>query len=276
MTPENPDHYKYMPRRPGEEPEQPEASPEPLATEAPLQQEAPAEAPQEAADAVAAPETEPTDEGRETDRSLWSTALKAFLQPFYWVLNPFLAATYASLLIFLLSVLAITAPGAATPYTLTVFGATCLFPVVAIMVLKAVGAIHSSTLRSRRDRVFPYVLELVGMSAVTLFFAYKGAPQWLIDVFIGATVTVALNFVINFRWRISCHCSAAAALTGVFFAINRDGLPHEALGWWVMGAAIAAGIAGSGAILIGNHRLRDVLLGYLTGFLPVILFGLIR
>ena len=198
MTPENPDHYKYMPRRPGEEPEGELQTPSvPITEDVEVIEEILVEE-AEVQENQVNPVSPDGSHGSENAERILTGALS----PFYWIFNPFMAATYASLLIFLLSILAITAPGAATVYTLTVFGATCLFPIIAIFVLKAAGAVSSVTLQTRRDRVFPYMLEIVGMGAMALFFAYKGAPQWLTDVFIGATATVAINFAINFFWRI--------------------------------------------------------------------------
>lgn len=287
---ENPDHYKYMPRPQGapEETERTDNSAETDAATIVTTPPAPEPEPSiqkstahehifhESGDGAATThESEDLmDDWRPTD----SLAIisRGVLKFFYDFFNPLLIPTYATILIFELSVLAIVAPEAGLPYSLTVFGATCVLPLIAFSVLRMVGAVNSISLEGRKERTFPYLIEILGTGAMTLFFLFKGAPNWLWLIYCGATATVLLNLLINFRIRVSNHCSAVAGLLAVLIVINNDGLPLPMLGWWAIGTVILGGILGTGAVLLGKHSLKDVAIGYATGFLPIILFTLIK
>lgn len=266
MTPQdNPDHYKYMPRRTDDPVEIEEIVT--VVKEPVLESEVQAES------------TQPPKEVKNEEINLpWGvqTVCKGILKFFYDFFNPLLIPAYATILIFELSVLAIIVPKGAPSYTLTVCGATCVIPLFALFILRRLGSISSIGLELKSDRVFPYVIEILALGGMTLFFLFKGASPWIWLIYCGATITVFLNLLINFRLRISCHCSAIAALLAVLIAINGDGIPHASLGWWAIGAVIVAGFIGSGAIILGRHRLSEVVLGYATGFLPIILLTLIR
>lgn len=195
---------------------------------------------------------------------------------FYDVFNPFLIPTYVTLLLFELTILGVSAPGAALPYTLTVFGATCIVPVVVLVFLRKFGVVSTLGLDSKRDRFFPYVVTLLTMGAMALLFVLRGAPSWLWTVYIGGCATILINMIVNFRLKVSNHASAIAGMLAVLIVIQWQGMPIHQLGWWAIGAAVMCGVIGTGALLVGRHRLIDVLVGYVTGFLPIILFALIK
>ena len=209
------------------------------------------------------------DEGPEIDFNLAGRLL-------YGLFSPLTVPTIVCLLIFLLSVLVLIVPGAVVPYGLTVFGATCVVPSIALVILQRVGVVRSLRMFSRQERVVPYVIEFMALGGVTLFFLFKGAHPWIWTIYCGATALTLINFLINFRMRICCHCSATAALVAALLVINSQGVPQTPLFWWVAGAVLIAGYTGSAAVIYGGHSLKEVMAGYATGFLSIILFGLIH
>lgn len=199
-----------------------------------------------------------------------------FLRVLYAFFSPFLAPTIATLWLFNLTVIQLMHPGSAAPYALTVLGATCIVPVIAILILLKVGAIKSVDILRRRERILPYCLQIIALGAVTFFFLYQGAPYWLWTVFCGAAAVGAANLILNFFLRVSNHCSAMAGLVAVLLVISRYGMPVHPLTWWVIGTIAAGGVAGAFAIIVGRHSVWEVLAGYATGFLGIFLFTLIH
>lgn len=194
----------------------------------------------------------------------------------YALLSPLAAPTVATLWIFLLSLIRVVVPEAWKPYTLTVFGATCVVPLLLLFVLSKAGVVSSMDSLRRRERLSLYIVELVAFGLLTWFFAYKGAAPWVWTVFCGAAAVTLANLVINRYIRISNHCSAMAGLLAVLIVINREGVPQEPLLWWVVGTAAAIGFVGTVAMTLGRHTITEVLAGYATGFLGIILMSLIH
>lgn len=292
----NPDHLKYMPHQPGEEEtrnvssDSPPPLPEHVVNASRLEE---VESQPEKVDAKSDKQEYEKTESRDgnmayrsdvkkeeqdeaTSKLLdsWAnTALAAFIYNF---LSPLIIPTIATLFIFLLSLLAVVAPLASLPYSLTVFGATCLLPGIAFIILLKTGFIHSYQLTDRSDRVIPYVIEFLVFGAMAIFFIFKGASPWIWTIFCGGSAIAMINMLINFRMRISNHCSAMAALLAVLIVIQTYGVPPFPLFWWLVGTALFCGIIGSLAIIRGKHSLWEVLAGYATGFLSIILFSLIH
>lgn len=281
----NPDHYKYMPHLPGEE--KPEQQPESAEEEIVVVEET-----------VTVEETAPVDNQRNETKepsvakesgapsavlpfendvytSINADSLPA-LKVVYNIFSPLLVPTYITLFIFLFSVLALIAPGAAAPYALTVFGASGVVPAIALYVLLKIGAIDSLSMRDKSERMVPYIIEFLVLGGLTLFFIFKGAAPWLWTIFCGGTAVVLLNFFINFRIRISGHCSAMGALIAALIVIQMYGAPQHPLFWWMVGAFFFTGLVGTAAMIVGRHSIWEVLAGYATGFLGIILFSLIN
>ena len=286
----NPDHLKYMPHA-SEETTEPDTSAVSVAEEIIVEstEETPVRDIEEniagqtvdkedihAADITdknLAEKREKEDELSRTLETVSNSALAGFIYGFF---SPLVVPTIAALFIFLLSLLIVMAPGAALPYTLTVFGATCLLPGTAIYILYKTGFIHTLRLTGRTERIIPYVIEFLVLGAMAIFFICKGGAPWIWTVFCGGAAIALVNMAINFRMRISNHCSSIAALLAVLIVIQTYGLPPFPLFWWVAGTAFFTGVIGSLSIIRGRHTLAEVLAGYATGFLGIILFSLIH
>lgn len=195
---------------------------------------------------------------------------------FYDIFNPFLIPAYVTLLLFELSVLKLTNPMAALSYTLTVLGATCVVPVVVLVFLRKMGVISSLGMTDRNERTLPYIVSLLTLAAMTVLMVFRQAPAWVWTVYVGGCATILINLFVNYRIKVCNHASGIAAVLAMFVALQLHGLPVVQLGWWVIATVLLCGLIGTAAMVVGRHCLLDVLIGYATGFLPIVLFSLIK
>lgn len=270
----NPEHYKYMPQQevPQQEVPQPEV-PKPEIPASPAMAESAVGADPMEARSQTLEEPEP-DYIEVVKQPEWFDFLP--VRVLYFLLGPFLAPTIAAWWIFSFSLLKVVVPGAALPYSLTVFGATCIIPAMVVFVLLKIGSIRSVSFLAAKDRTPLYVVMIVAFAALTLFFVNRGASAWLWTIFCGGAVLSAVNFVINYFIRISNHCSAMAALLAVLVVINSASVAVAPLMWWMLATVLAAGFVGSMGMSYGRHSLLEILAGYATGFLSILLISLIR
>ena len=278
---DNSDHYKYMPRSAREEMPEPEVqdehqNPDSDKESADIQSEVPATSYGESSIKKYIDKTKPEVTEKKEEDILVENGEYPLMQLLNFFFSPFLVPTIATWFLFQLSVLHILLPCSTTPYTLTVFGATCVVPGMAIFILLKAGAIRSLQMYSSRERIVPFMLQIIALGAMGLFFLYKGANPWIWTVFCGGAAIGLVNLVLNFFLRVSNHCSAMAALLAVLIVINENGLPQESMLWWLIGVVLCGGISGVIAILAGRHSVWEVMVGYATGFLGIILFSMIH
>ena len=171
---------------------------------------------------------------------------------------------------------AISSPAAAPIYSVTWFGITVILPLIVLRFLRRFRLISDYTLRERDERTLPYVVSLVTLGVLVWFMMSHGAEPWLWTIYVGGCATILINLFVNYRIRVSNHASGVAALLAMFIALQRSGMILFPLGWWVIGTVVVLGVVGTAAMAVGRHRFVDVVVGYLTGFLPIILISLIR
>lgn len=274
MSELNPDHIKYMPPASSSEASEPAEEHSSIAEEL-TPEEVKVEIKEEVV-VVVKEEEQPS----EADSYVTRVEVPHWyefgpVKALYALLSPMLAPTIATWWIFSLSLLKLVVPGAAFPYSVTVFGATCIVPMMVAFVVMRVRGIKSFQFYGRRQRLALYVVEFVAFAALTLFFINRGANAWIWTVFCGAAAVTLANFIINLFYRVSNHCSAMAALLAVLLVINVNSLPTAPLLWWVVGTVAAIGFVGVMAMTLGRHTFWEVFLGYTTGFLGIILMSLI-
>ena len=199
---------------------------------------------------------------------------KGFLSLLLTIFSPILMPLYIIILILELSMLTIAGTATKISFILIVFGICTLLPTLLILVLKRAGYIKNLRITDRKERTLPYSFMFFALGGTALFLAVKGFPSWAWFIYIGGATSVLLNLVINFRWKISSSATAMAALVATMIVIQNSGLPPHDMMWWEIGTILLAGLIGTCSLMERTHSLAQVLAGYATGFLPIILYTL--
>lgn len=151
---------------------------------------------------------------------------------------------------------------------MVVAGLNTLLPMILIAVLRALGVVRDIGLNSRRERLAPYIITILGLGCTVVFLRMQGAPEWMWGTFLGAAVATAICCLVNFWWKISAHATGAAGVIAALVAMGVWGqAPHIA--WWLFGACLLTGLMGSARVFLRRHTDLQVLAGYVVGFCSV-------
>lgn len=263
------DHFDYMPKPEGWVP--------------PSEPERVEEA---AAQAVAgiqavAPSDSEAHEAHESDapvRPEDNTALERFITVcsniLSWMFVPLMMPVYGIILIFSLSFLSYAPFHTKLVFTLIVFGANFLVPMLLVLLLKKMGVIEDIGLNGRRERLIPYIITIVCLAGTALFLYLKMAPLWVAMFYAGGALAALINLLVNFWWKISAHAAGIAGIVAMFIQVIKAGPTADGMTWWIVGAILTAGLLGSARIWLGRHTLLQVLAGSAVGFLSVFLLSL--
>lgn len=187
-----------------------------------------------------------------------------------WVLSPVLMPTYAIIMVLCLSMLSFAPMHSRLIIIAIVFGMTALLPCLAILVLMKYGDVHDAALTRRTDRFIPYVVTGLALLGCGFYLSTTGLPGWVSLFYIGAALAIAVNLVVNFRWKISAHGAGIGGFIAMIMIMNRYGLPHYNLWIWCVGAVIAAGLLGTARVWLGRHTPMQTIMGELAGFAGVL------
>lgn len=186
-----------------------------------------------------------------------------------WVFVPLLMPVYGILLIFSLSFLSLAPFHTKMVFTLIVFGANFLVPMILVFLLKKLGLISDIGLNGRKERLIPYIITIVCLAGTGLFLYLKSAPLWVAMFFEGGALAGLINFLVNFRWKISAHAAGIAGLVAMLIQVVKEGPSAPDMVWWIVSAIVIAGLLGSARVWLGRHTLMQVLAGSAVGFLCV-------
>lgn len=186
-----------------------------------------------------------------------------------WIFVPLLMPTYGILLIFNLSILVLAPTHTKVVYTLVVFGANFLLPMLMVLILKKLKLIDDIGLNGRRERVIPYVITIVCLIGTGWFLYIKGAPLWVSMFFAGGALAGLINMTVNFWWKISAHAAGIAGIVAMLIQVVKEGFPVPGTTLWIAMTIILAGLLCSARVWLGRHTLLQVLAGTAVGFLSV-------
>ncbi len=144
---------------------------------------------------------------------------------------------------------------------------TIFFPLLTVLLLKAVGFIKSIFLKTQRERIIPYVATNLFYFWMYLVFKNQAeVPQILTSFVFGIFLASSLALIANIYFKISMHALGVGALSGLMLIIVFSGLSY-AIFLPAMVVFIIAGLVCTSRLIISDHTPFDIYSGLLIGIL---------
>lgn len=126
----------------------------------------------------------------------------------------------------------------------------------------------------KERRAIPYLISIVSYLSCCYFMAAAHVPRFMGSIIIAALVIQMMCAAINIFINISTHMAAiggvAGALTAFAFIFSFNPV------WWLCLVIIVAGLLGTSRMILRQHSLSEVILGFvlslICSFLSVIIY----
>ncbi len=146
------------------------------------------------------------------------------------------------------------------------------FPLLMIFMYKKLGRISSFNMPLHKERVMPMAMVLLSYVAA-IFLLYKlRVPTVILNYFIGSAAVLLVLALVSYWWKISAHMAgvggfiAASIVLGLYLKLNTS--------FMVVLFFLIAGYVGWSRLYLQAHSNMQLLAGFLTGFLIIILFSI--
>src|SRR5690606_38496695 len=144
-----------------------------------------------------------------------------------------------------------------------VFIGTAFFPIISVLLMKALKFVESIHLYKPKDRIIP----LIG-SMVFYFWIYHvskniDAPFLLRVMLLGAFWGVIALFIMNIFYKVSMHTAGAGSMIGMVIVLLMTSPIAMTIPLFL--AMGIAGLVGTARLLLGAHRTYEIWLGYGLG-----------
>lgn len=113
-------------------------------------------------------------------------------------------------------------------------------------------------------RMVPYAFSLAGYGSCVWVLSSMNVFHFILSIVVATMIVQAVCTVVNFWWNISTHTAAIGGVAGALVSFA------EILGfnpvWWLCAVLLTAGILGSISMMVRQHTLPQVVVGFATGF----------
>jgi len=180
------------------------------------------------------------------------------------VFNPFYLPLVGLILLFWFTYLNLLPLVYKLAVTMNVYLFTILFPTLIIRFYRNYHGWKLFELGQRERRMVPYIVTIVSYFTCYYIMNFFRIPHFISTILIIAIAIQTICAFINVWWKISTHSAAVGAMTGTLIVFSE--IFGFYLLWWLYLALIISGLVGSSRLILRQHNLSQVLVGYAIGF----------
>ena len=142
---------------------------------------------------------------------------------------------------------------------------TILLPTLLIHLYRRYQGWTLIELGRRERRMVPYIISIVCYFTCIYVMERLHMPHFMSTIIVAALAVQIVCALINIWWKISTHTAAIGGVGGALFAFSFY-LGFNPV-WWLCLVFLVAGVLGSSRMILRQHSLTQVVVGFWVGFL---------
>ncbi len=146
---------------------------------------------------------------------------------------------------------------------LIVYFFTILLPTFLIHLYRRYQGWSLIELGAKERRIVPYVISILSYFCCLHILEMIHTPYFMRSIVVTALIIQIVCALINVWWKISTHTAAIGGVAGAIIIFSEVFQFNPV--WWICIVLIIAGVLGSSRIILRQHSLAQVVVGFLTG-----------
>lgn len=146
---------------------------------------------------------------------------------------------------------------------LMVYLFTILLPTVLIRLYRRYQGWSLIELGNKERRMIPYVISIVSYLCCYYIMALTHVPHFMGSILIAALVIQIMCAMVNLKVKVSTHTAAIGGVAGALAAFSMI-FRFNPVGWLCI-VILLAGVVGTSRMILRQHSLHQVILGFLLG-----------
>ena len=142
---------------------------------------------------------------------------------------------------------------------------TLVVPALGILLMRVFGLLGDFSLSRRHERTLPMLIVALCYGLCGWMLGSSPMLFLLRRMMFAAMACTLFALLVNLRWQVSLHMTAAGAATGMVAILLYAGYTN--LVWVFCGAVLCSGVLGSARLCLGKHTPAQVAVGFAGGFL---------
>ncbi len=143
---------------------------------------------------------------------------------------------------------------------------TVFFPLLCVLLAKALGFIKSIHMTEAHDRIIPYICTLTCYFwAWMVIHNWHNVPITMVSMIFGVFLAASGGLVLNSFFKVSMHTTGVGGLLTFMLLLVLYGTPSMGL---PLGLAILiTGLVWTARLLVSNHTQTELIMGFMLGML---------
>ncbi len=185
------------------------------------------------------------------------------------IFNPFYVPTIGFLLLFLFTYLRMLPFPFQVITLVAVNSFTVLLPMLGIYIYQKINGWSLRHLGHKEKRAVPYIMTILAYGAC-LFLMYRlGIPRYLSGIILATLMAIIICAVINIWWKISIHMAGIGEFVGGLVSFSLVFFYNPVV--WLSVTILLSGALGTSRMVLRQHTLSQVLVGFVVGLVCGIL-----
>lgn len=138
------------------------------------------------------------------------------------------------------------------------------FPLVTVLLAKALGFLSSVYLRTQKDRVIPYIA--CGIYYFWMAYVLRHLPDMsreVVQLSIAIFVASSVGLIANIYMKVSMHAMSMGIL--VIFILMLATIQGENFNIYIAASILLAGIVCTSRLIVSDHTSKEIYVGLLIG-----------
>lgn len=149
------------------------------------------------------------------------------------------------------------------------FGVMYLFfPLVSVLLMKALGFISSIHLKTQRDRVIPYVVCMIYYWWMWYVLENQQTPKLCVILSLAIFLSSIGGLMANINMKVSMHAIAAGIMASYVMLLGFS--QDTGFGAYISLGILLAGVICTSRLIDGGHTTKEIYWGLLIGVISVI------
>jgi membrane-associated phospholipid phosphatase len=140
---------------------------------------------------------------------------------------------------------------------------TILLPTLLIHLYRRYQGWTLLELGKKERRMIPYIIAILSYFGCYYVMSVQRIPSFMANILVAALVIQVVCAIINIWWKISTHTAAIGGFAGALLAFSLLFAFNPI--WWLCVIFLIAGVVGSSRMILRQHTLTQVVVGFLIG-----------
>ncbi len=180
------------------------------------------------------------------------------------VFTPFYLPILGLIVLFFLTYLSQYPPSYKFFVLAVVYFFTILLPTFLIHIYRRYQGWTLLELGTKERRIVPYVVSILCYFTCLYIMEQMHIPYFIRSIVVCALVIQIVCALINVWWKISTHTAAIGGVAGALFIFSEVFRFNPM--WWFCLVLIIAGMLGTSRMILRQHSLLQVVVGFVIGF----------